>query len=292
MIGLIDWTASDVEPILPDYSISPWELAQALVPHMNFYDVENTLGTFMIGSDHEEMIEALQMLEKTSSSTDASSTIVKSAGNGNWPFVYCSRLLAASSGGLTACLGKCADEELNSDVVEHWRGAVATASSGRSFTRAQPLHIDGTLSAILCEHAMPHDVLIPVVGELSGLLLVVRQSNTCTDRYDIVGQGMLVNGCSLGSEMFPKLEDLVEYEAEKLPNSFIAKVEVELSAVEILVLVGQDMTLGEPGKEDQRSYDVKARFRRLSTNPSASLNGAVTITKMSHHASRTNTTVI
>ncbi|PPJ52447.1 hypothetical protein CBER1_10316 [Cercospora berteroae] len=101
--------------------------------------------------------------------------------------------------------------------------------------------INERVVALVCPDAGPDDILFPM-WDFSGLLLIVRESNTKDGRYDIIGQGLLIQGYGYGKVRrgsCPAIPCTCSPEFFARQSVFMADVHVTLTTEELIVLEAQ-----------------------------------------------------
>ncbi|GIZ46602.1 hypothetical protein CKM354_000972200 [Cercospora kikuchii] len=285
LLGLIDWTKSECEPIVPDYSKSAWDIAVDLAEPLGLIQIQACLRAFQLDAHHVDMLAAVRKQrdllgqEKAGRAVPSSTQLIKDTALSDFEdfsLVHCARLYLSEDGKLSARVRR---SEAYFDVaspkkfLEFARSAderTEVLSQIKDFTL---VYARGALAGLLCAGAKSGDILIPIGSTSRCVCLVVRPQTSGEELCDVIGQGFLMNYyCLDPHDNKPGCECYSTLKSNR--KIFLANPTIRLTAEEALVLIGQDF---EEGTGRTNKYNARARMLRLVTPPVAQPFGVVNL---------------
>lgn len=256
LLALVNWERNHIQPIDPDYSISPWQLAQRIILGMNSHKIQMILQALRIDASSPELSNLLAQRRLLKPSTEQPSEIHE----WNLPGVA-ARLSVDEQGALSmtdAAVGASRADGRSLLQSLQWVHSPEYSWSNSINRKPQQVFIGNEFGALVCAEARSGDFLFS--GRRAGAgnnCFVLRPSRRDGSLLDIVGSGILVGG------VFPFWHgsDLPQMQDQKVPScdSFGAAMILTASCEDIMVwetgwhgsqeLSGQDGYRGDPPRE-------------------------------------------
>ncbi|KAF2174169.1 hypothetical protein M409DRAFT_16438 [Zasmidium cellare ATCC 36951] len=280
LIGLVDWVSLDMQPLQPDYSKTPFELAlqvRAIVTDGDDVEInggfcELILSRFGIDETTPDLQALLQRQH------DIGSGVLESLPCPLRDQRYAFPLYNQSlNNAVVECveLSEVRGDELAVPPLTTWQGSIkemgrSTLSSRLQSSSGYKYVKDGPhMIAALCPEAIAGDVLIQAWFP-ERIALVLRRSIDVPDKFDIVGQAMLE--FDLGSRSLSSVAGPGCRCPEDRCIRFAAEVDMALSVGDALALEAQDFD-----RNGFTGLGSRNRRKRLSVFPVANRIGSVTL---------------
>jgi hypothetical protein len=261
LTSLIDWGRPGAPPLQPDYSISKFELALRVIPHVNgWIHMDSFVEALEITHDVLELVKLVQRRRADVASNMRQHRLrsleqSKRAVMGGSMRRFC-KLEAASDGQLTAHLVNNGHSNAQPGYFHTAPFRMADLDSvedeERDATRPQMVFVGSDVAALVCKEALPGDYLLDLdisaaATSSAQLFAVVRL--TRGKEYAIVGQGFCV-------EYFHLCPCMIS--CPQWDKRVFIDLSVNMTAEDAIVLAAQDYA-------GSHNFDVATRFGRLRT---------------------------